>query len=148
LKHTQKHEKGREESNQEAKLEASGGPSGQVGRTVQTAAWTVQQGTADCLHPCHGLSGLAPRTIRKSKQNLQRRPRITDRPRGTRGLSARHLRTVCPVHADRPKLRPTKIQSHDGSKLKASKNTKNTRRTGTARTVRLVLADRPRGARP
>jgi hypothetical protein len=146
LKHTQKHEKGREESDQEAKLAASGGPSGQAGRTVQMAARTVRQDTADYPHPCHGLSVLAPRTVRKSKQNLQRRPRITDRPRGARGLSARHQRTVCPVHADRPKLRPTKTQSHDGSKLKASKNTKNTRRTGTVRTVHLVLADRPRGA--
>jgi hypothetical protein len=65
---------------------------------------------------------------------------------GARGLSARHPRTVRPVHADRPKLRPMKTQSHDGLKQKASKNTKNTRRIGTARTVRLVLADRPRAA--
>jgi hypothetical protein len=37
LKHTRKHEKGREESNQEAKLTGSGGPSGQEGRTVRTS---------------------------------------------------------------------------------------------------------------
>jgi hypothetical protein len=146
LKHTRKHEKGREESNQETKHSGSGGPSGQERRTVRTGHRTVRPAAADCLHTNHGPSGPAPRTVRQSKQNIQRRPRITDRPRGARGLSARHPRTVRPVHADRPKLRPTKTQSHDGSKLKASKNTKNTRRTGTVRTVHLVLADRPRGA--
>jgi hypothetical protein len=66
-----------------------------------------------------------------------------DRPRGARGLSARHLRTVRPAHADRPKLRPTKTQNHDGSKWKASKNAKNTWRTCAARTVRQDDADRP-----
>jgi hypothetical protein len=97
-----------------------GGPSARATRTVRPAA-------ADCPHTHSGPSGPAPRTVRKSKQNLQRRPRITDRPRGARGLSARHPWTVRLIHADRPKLRPTKTQSHDGSKQKASKNTKNTR---------------------
>jgi hypothetical protein len=97
LKHTRKHEKGREESNQEAKHSGSGGPSGQEGRTVRT-------GHSDHPACCRGLSAHTPRTVRpfaatvrKSKQNLQRRPRITDRPRGARGLSARHPRTVRPL---------------------------------------------------
>jgi hypothetical protein len=110
------------------------------------AARTVRQGTADCPHPCRGLSGLSHGPSVKANRTSSSEPRKTDRPRGACGLSARHLRTVRPVHADRPKLRPTKTQSHDGSKRKASKNTKNTRRTGTAQTVRLVLADHPRGA--
>jgi hypothetical protein len=50
-----------------------------------------------------------------------------------------------PAAADRPKLRPTKTQNHDESKRKASKNMKNTGRTRAARTVRLDIADRPRG---
>jgi hypothetical protein len=138
LKHTQKHEKGREESNQEAKLTASGGLSGQAVRTV----W---QGTADCPHPCRGLSGLSRRPSVKTNRTSSGTPRTTDRLRGARGLSARHSRTVRPTHADRPKLRPTKTQNHDGSKRKASKNSKNTGRTRAARTVRQEGADRPRG---
>jgi hypothetical protein len=109
------------------------------------ATRTVRPTAADCPHPHRGPSGPEPRTVRKSKQNLQRRPRITDHPHGARGLSARHPRTVRQAHADRPELRPTKTQNHRRSKAKPIKNTKNTRRTGTARTVRQVHADRPRG---
>jgi hypothetical protein len=124
LKHTWKHEKGREESNQEAKLPASGGLSGQAGRTVRDGPRalsdrvlrTVRQGTADCLHPWRGLSGLSCGPSVKANRTSSSEPRKTDRPRGARGLSARHPRTVRPVHADRPKLGPTKTQSHDGSK--------------------------------
>jgi hypothetical protein len=61
------------------------------------ATWTVRPAAADFPHPHHGPSGPEPRTVRKSKQNLQRRPRITDHPRGARGLSARHPRTVRPL---------------------------------------------------
>jgi hypothetical protein len=57
LKHTRKHKKGREESNQEAKLTGSGGPSGQEGRTVRT-------GLADRPARRGGPSGLKPWTDR------------------------------------------------------------------------------------
>jgi hypothetical protein len=67
-----------------------GGPSALATRTVRPP-------TADCPHAHRGLSGPAPRTVRKTKPNHQRRPRITDRPRGARGLSARHPRTVRPL---------------------------------------------------
>jgi hypothetical protein len=107
------------------------------------AARTVRHGTADCPHPCRGLSGLSRGPSVKANRTSSREPRKTDRPRGARGLSARHPRTVRPVHADRPKLCPTRTQSHDGSKRKASKNTKNTRRTTPARTVRRHPADCP-----
>jgi hypothetical protein len=106
----------------------------------------VRQGIADCPHPCRGLSSLSRGLSVKATRTSSSKPRKTDRPRGARGLSARHPRTVRPVHTDRPKLRPTKTQSHDGSKAKASKNMKNTGRIGTAWTVRLVLPDHPRGA--
>jgi hypothetical protein len=90
LKHTRKHEKGREESNQEAKHSASGGPSGQAGRTVRDV-------------PC-GPSGRVPRTVRTLAAdcplkrieppvaNLEKwtvRGERADCPPGTRGPSAR-----------------------------------------------------------
>jgi hypothetical protein len=145
LKHTRKHKKGREESNQEAKLIGSGGPFGQEGRTVRTDL-------ADRPACCRGPSAPPLRTVR---------PYAADRPlnhteltEATRenGPSAGSTRTVRqapadrpPAAADRPKLRPTKTQNRDGSKRKASKNTKNTGRTRAARTVRQEGADCPRG---
>jgi hypothetical protein len=136
LKHTRKHERRRKESNQRTKLPASGGLSGQAGRTVR-------QDVADCPHPCRGPSGLSRGLSEKDTRTSRNAPRITDRPREAHGLSARHPRTVRPAHADRPKLRPTKTRKHHGSKAKPSKNTKNTRRTRTVRTVRQVHTDRP-----
>jgi hypothetical protein len=115
-----------------------GGPSALASRTVR-------QGTADCPHPCRGLSGLSRGSSIKANRTSSGTPRTTDRPRGARGLSARHPRAVRPTHADRPKLRPTKTQNHNGSKRKASKNSKNTGRTCAARTVHQEGADRPRG---
>jgi hypothetical protein len=94
------------------------------------AARTLRQGIADCLHPCRRPSGLSHRLSEKGNRTSRDAPRITDRLRGARGLSARHPRTVRPAHADRPKLRPTKTRKHHGSKAKPSKNMKNTRRTG------------------
>jgi hypothetical protein len=145
LKHTRKHERRREESNQETKLPASSGLSGQAGRTVR-------KGRADCPAGYRGLSAPLPRTVRpesrtvrKRHQNHQRRTANNGPSAGARGLTARHPRTVRPAHADRPKLRPTKTRKHLGSKAKPRKNTKNTRRTRAARTVRQDDADRPRG---
>jgi hypothetical protein len=143
LKHERKHE--RSEEGIEPKNKAA-------------RHWrTVQLGGADCpQRPC-GLSGRVLRTIRTlaadrpalsrgpseiANRTSSSEPRKMDRPRGARGLSARHPRTVRPVHEDRPKPRPTKTQNHNGSKAKTSKNTKNTRQTLCARTVRQALADR------
>jgi hypothetical protein len=121
---------------------------------------TVRPGGADCPHRPRGLSGRVSWTVRtraadrpalsrgqseKATRTSSSEPRITDRQRGARGLSARQPRTVRPAHADRPKPRPTKTRNHNGSKTKASKNTKNTRRTRTSRTVRQALPDRPQG---
>jgi hypothetical protein len=146
LKHTRKQERRWEESNQETKLPGCGGLSGQAGRTVR-------KDRADCparYHglpaPCRGPSGLSRGLSEKGNRTSRDAPRITERPWGARGLSARHPRTVRPEHADHPKPCPTKTWNHDGSKTKMSKNTKNTRRTRTARTVRQVDADQhPRG---
>jgi hypothetical protein len=88
LKHTRKHEKGREESNQEAKLTGSGGLSGQEGRTVRT-------GLADCPACCHGPSAPTPLTVR---------PYAADCPLNhTEPTEAHHApRTVRREHADCP----------------------------------------------
>jgi hypothetical protein len=129
LKHTRKHEKGREESNQEAKHTGSGGPSGEEGRTVRT-------GHADRPACYRGLSAPTPRTIRPCAVD---RPKKLTEPQETTpnsGPSSGSMRTVRQAPADRPpaaadcpKPRPTKTQSHDRSKAKPSKNTKNTGRT-------------------
>jgi hypothetical protein len=136
LKHTRKHEKGREESNQEAKLPASGGPSGQARRTVR-------DGRADRPAGYHGLSGLSRGPSVKANRTTRTDPRKMDRPRRPGGLSARAT--------DRPllKLGPSanRLQRKPKTKLdqnEMNKNTKNARRTGSSRTVRRPLADRPR----
>jgi hypothetical protein len=82
LKHTRKHEKGREETNQEAKLTGSGGRSDQEGP--------------------RGLSGLLPRTVRANPAD---RPALAaDRPLNhTEPTEATHEpRTVRGEHADCP----------------------------------------------
>jgi hypothetical protein len=88
LKHTRKYEKGREESNQEAKLTGSGGPSGQEGQTVRT-------GLADCPTCYCGPSAPTLRTVR---------PYAADRPLNhTEPTKATHEpRTVRGEHADCP----------------------------------------------
>jgi hypothetical protein len=144
LKHTRKHKKGRKESNQEAKHTGSGGLSGQEGRTVRT-------GHANRLACCRRLSARTHRTVR---------PCVVDRPKKqteplettpNNGPSAGSTQTVRqapadhpPAAADCPKPFPTKTQSHDGSKAKPRKNTKNTGVTRSSRTIRRPLANRPR----
>jgi hypothetical protein len=152
LKHTQKHEKRREESNQEAKHSGSGGPSGQEGRTVRT-------GHADRPACCRGLSAHTPRTV--WPYAADRPKKHTEPPETTlnNGPSAGSMRTVRQAPADRPpaaadcpKPFPTKTQSHDGSKMRLSRNTKNTGRTRSSRTVRASRTEqktaRPRRSTP
>jgi hypothetical protein len=142
LKHMRKHEKGREESNQEAKHTGSGGPSGQEGRTVRT-------GHADRPARFRGLSARTPRTVRPCAMDRPKNQTEPPETTSNNGPSAGSMRTVCQAPADRPpsatdcpKPLPTKTQNQNGSKAKPSKNTKNTRRTCSSRTVRRALADR------
>jgi hypothetical protein len=144
LKHTRNHEKGREESNQEAKHSGSGGPSGQEGRTVRT-------GRADRPTSCRGLSAHTPRTVQACAADCPKKQTEPPETTPNNGPSAGSTRTVrhapadrLPAGADCPKPCPTKPKSHDGSKAKPSKNTKNTGRTRSSRTVRRPLADCPR----
>jgi hypothetical protein len=113
-----------------------GGLSARVTRTVRLR-------TADYPHRYGEPSGLGCGLSVKANRTSSSKPRITDRPRAACRLSARHPRTVRPAHANRPKPRPTKTQNHHGSKTKASKNMKNTRRTRKSRTVRHRHADCP-----
>jgi hypothetical protein len=134
----------REESNQRTKQPGSGDCPARRGRLSARATRTVRQGTADCPHRYGGPSGLGRRLSVKANRTSSREPRKTDRPRGARGPSARHPWTIRTSAADRPKLRPTKTQNQNGSKLSPIKNTKNTRRTLLSRTVRHHLTDCPR----
>jgi hypothetical protein len=141
LKHKQKHEKGGEESNQEAKHSRSGGPSGQEGRIVHTDH-------ADRPSCCRGLSAHTPRTVRPCAADRPKKQTKPPETTSNNGPSVGSTRTVCQAPADRPlaaadcpKPCPTKTQSHDGSKAKPSKNTNNMGRTRSSRTVRRPLAD-------
>jgi hypothetical protein len=102
LKHTRKHERRREESNQGTKLPGTGGLSGLVG-------WTVRKGRADSPAGYCGLSAPMPWTVRPraadhplnpseppvaNPEKRTVRTEHADCPPGTRGLSARHTRTV------------------------------------------------------
>jgi hypothetical protein len=135
---------GREETNQGTKHSGSGGPSGQVGRTVRT-------GHVDRPACCRGLSARTLRTVRPFAADRPKKQ--TEPPETTlnNGPSTGSTRTVRQAPADRPpsaadcpKPCPTKTQGHDGSKAKPSKNTKNTGRTRSSRTVRRSLVDCPR----
>jgi hypothetical protein len=97
LKHTRKHKKGREESNQEANHWASGGPSGHAGRTVRDGprgpsgrvSRTVCTLAADC--PVWAADLPLKRT-EPPVANLEKRTvrgEHADCPLGTRGPSAR-----------------------------------------------------------
>jgi hypothetical protein len=95
LKHTRKHEKGKEESNQETKHSGSGGPSGHEGRTVHT-------GHADRPACCRGLSAHTPRTV--WPYAADRPKKQTEPPETTpnNGPSAGSTRTVRQAPMDRP----------------------------------------------
>jgi hypothetical protein len=140
LKHTRKHERRREESNQGTKLPGTGGLSGQVGRTVR-------KGRADCPAGYRGLSASVPRTVRPRAADRPLNPteplvanpekrtvrgEHADCPPGTRGLSARHTRTV--RNLVQRKLKATADQKRRGAR---------TRRTHDEQQV----ADRPPQAR-
>jgi hypothetical protein len=126
LKHTRKHERRKRGIEPRSKARS-------LWRTVRPdradrprwAARTVQQGTADCPHPCRGLSGLSRGPSIKTNITTSGTPQTTDRPRGARGLSARHPRTV------RPLLRT--VRNSVQSKLKIETD-RNERRARTRRT--------------
>jgi hypothetical protein len=142
LKHTRKHERRRKEWNQRTKLSALGGLSGQAGRTVRSSH-------ADRPACCRGPSAPTPRTVRPCAAD---RPKKQPEPLETtlnNELSAGSTRSVRQAHADRPpaaadcpKPLPTKTRNQNELKEKPSRNTKNTRRTLCARTVRQALANR------
>jgi hypothetical protein len=91
LKHTRKHERRREESNQGTKLPGTGGLSGQVGRTVR-------KGRADSAARCRGQSARDTWTVRPGATDRPLKP--TEPPEPTR-----EKRTVREDQADRPLLK-------------------------------------------
>jgi hypothetical protein len=95
LKHTRKHERRREESNQETKLPGSGGLSGQAGRTVH-------KGRADCPAGSRGLSAPLPRTVRPEPRTVRKRQQNLQRRTANNGPSTGSTRTVRQAPADCP----------------------------------------------
>jgi hypothetical protein len=95
LKHTRKHERRREESNQETKHSGSGRLSGQEG-------WTVRSSHADHPACCRRPSAPTPRTVWPcAADHPEKQP---EHPETTpnNGLSAGSTRTVLEAPADRP----------------------------------------------
>jgi hypothetical protein len=88
------------------------------------AAWTVRQGSADCPHPCRGLSGLSHGPSVKANRTTRTDPRKTDRPRRPSGPSARAT--------DRPLLE----LGPSANRLQRKTKTKSDRKQSRARTRR------------
>jgi hypothetical protein len=103
------------------------------------AARTVQQGIADCLHPCCGLSGLSRGPSVKANRTTRTDPRKTDRPRRLGGPSARAT--------DRPLLKLGPSANRLQRKPKATPDRKQrharTRRTREEHLMNSTRADRP-----
>jgi hypothetical protein len=95
LKHTRKHERRKEETNQETKLPGFGGLSGQAGRTVR-------KGRADCPAGYRGLSTPLPRTVRPEPRTVRKRQQNLQRRTANNGPSMRSTRTVRQAPADCP----------------------------------------------
>jgi hypothetical protein len=138
LKHTRKHERRREETNQGTKLPGSGGLSGQAGRTVR-------KGRADCPAGYRGLSAPLPRTVRPEPRTVRKRQQNLQGRTVNNGPSAGSTRTVRQAPADRPPStrRPSETSPNQNSKTprieskveqEHGEHTKNT-----------VRADRPPG---
>jgi hypothetical protein len=116
LKHTRKHERRREESNQRAKQPGSGGPSAGQGGLSAMAARTVRQGTADCPHPCPDCPAwAADRPLKRTEPPEPTREKRTVRE--DRADRPREPWTISYWSSDRPqtgyneKLKPNRIES-------------------------------------
>jgi hypothetical protein len=90
-----------------------------MGGLSARATRTVRQCAADCPHRYGGPSGLGHGLSVKDNRTSSSEPRKTDRPRGARGLSARHSRTV------RPLLRT--VRNHFQPKLETKTDRKQSR---------------------
>jgi hypothetical protein len=90
-----------------------------MGGLSARATRTVRQCAADCPHRYGGPSGLGRGLSVKANRTSSREPQKTDRPRGARGLSARHPRTV------RPLLRT--VRDHFQPKLETKTDRKRSR---------------------
>jgi hypothetical protein len=108
------------------------------------ATRTVRQCTADCPHRYGGPSGLGRGLSVKTNRTTRSEPRKTERPRGARGLSARHPRTV------RPLLRTVRNHFQPKLKTKMDRNERQarTRITPDEQDPRGPSADTTRTVRP
>jgi hypothetical protein len=118
-------------------------PARQGGLSVM-AARTVRQGTADCPHPCRGLSGLSRGPSVKADRTTRTDPRKTDRPRRPGGPSARatdHPLLKLGPSANRLQRKPKTKPDQNETKQEHEERLTNTVHGD----VRLALADRPPG---
>jgi hypothetical protein len=111
------------------------------------AARTVRQGIADCPQPCRGPSGMSRGLSEKGNRNSRDAPRITDRPRGARGLSTRHPRTVCQAHADCLPGTRGPSETSPNQKLKTPRIESKAEQEHEEHTTKTMRADRPPGPR-
>jgi hypothetical protein len=140
LKHTRKHEKGRRNRTKKQSCQPLADCPARQGGLSAMATRTVRQGTVDCPHPCHGLSGLSRGPSVKANRTTRTDPRKMDRPRRPGGLSARAT--------DRPllKLGPSANRLQRKPKTKPDQN--KTKQEHEERPTNWLLADclpAPRG---
>jgi hypothetical protein len=111
MKHTWKHERRKEVSNQETKMPGFGGLSGQAGRTVRKGRAESPSGYRRLSAPLSRTVRPELRTVRKRQQNLQRRT-------ANNGPSAGSTRTVRQAPADCPPgtRRPSETLPNENSK--------------------------------
>jgi hypothetical protein len=126
LKHTRKHERRRRgiEPKKQSAQPLADRPARQGGPSAMSRA-DRPAGDRGLSAPCRGLFGLSRGPSVKNKQNQQGRTRTTDRPRGARGLSARHPRTV------RPLLRTVRNSVQPKTKIATDQNERRPRTRGT-----------------
>jgi hypothetical protein len=125
-------EGGRNRTKEQSSQALADRPARQGGLSAM-AARTVRQGTADCPHPCRGLSGLSRGPSVKANSTTRTDPRKTDHPRRPGGPSA--------WVPDRPllKLGPSE------NRLQRKPKTKTDRKRSQARTRRTRDELHPRG---
>jgi hypothetical protein len=112
------------------------------------ATRTVRQGTADCPHPCRGLSGLSRGPSVKANRTSRTDPRKTDRPRKPGGPSAKTGRTVRAGHgpsANRLQRKPKAKLDQTGTRQEYEEHRDELGRRGlsawSSRTVREVQTE-------
>jgi hypothetical protein len=140
LKHTRKHERRREESNQGTQLPGSGGLSGPAGRTVR-------KGRVDCPAGYRGLSAPLPRTVRPEPRTVRKRQQNLQRRTANNGPSAGSTRTVRQAPADCPPGTRGRSETSPNQNLKTPRIEREAEQEHEEHATNRHGADRPPGPR-